>query len=98
MSLRSLFENAHGIHLKAETLAPAASYSANGFGFAFGVLTFNQWMMAGTLALGIATFGVNYYFARKRDARARRAEQREDEYHRARLASLQPTEGGPHAE
>tara|TARA_B100000029_G_scaffold324186_1_gene316610 strand:- start:282 stop:527 length:246 start_codon:yes stop_codon:yes gene_type:complete len=77
---------ASSLHTTIETAAPKASYAANGIGFAIGAMTFNQWVMAITLLLGIATFFVNFWFQRRRD-------RREAEFHRARMrASARPIE------
>lgn len=79
MSIKDLAHTmASSLHASIETAAPKASYAANGIGFAIGALTFNQWVMAITLLLGIATFFVNFWFQRRRD-------RREAEYHRARM-------------
>lgn len=88
MSLRNLMESTSSqIQIKAESVAPATSYITNGFVFTWGALTFNQIMMLIGTILALATFFVNLYFQRKRDARERAREQREAELHRR---SMQP--------
>lgn len=72
-------------NVKAESAAPSASYVANGAGFTVGAVTFNQWVMAITLILGILTFVVNFYYQRKRNDRERAREAREAELHRERM-------------
>lgn len=79
MNLHEMTDQAFGsMHIKIEAIAPATSYWTNGIGFAFGALTFNQWIMAITVLLGIATFLVNTYFQRLRN-------RREAEYHKRRM-------------
>lgn len=81
------------LHIKVESLAPQSSYVANGIGFTWGAVTFNQWVMFITLVLGIATFVVNFYFQCKRNAREKAKEQRERELHREKMQHLLNPEG-----
>jgi len=89
MSLKSFMEQTlPSLHIKAESLAPQSSYIANSAGFAWGAVTFNQWVMGITLFLGILTFAVNFYFQCKRNQRERAREEREKELHRGKMHSL----------
>jgi len=91
MSLKNFIENTlPSLHIKAESLAPQSSYIANSAGFAWGAVTFNQWVMAITLLLGIATFAVNFYFQCKRNAREKAKAAREAELHREQLHRFYP--------
>jgi len=79
MSLRNFMEtSSHNLSIKLESAAPAASYTANGFVFTWGAMTFNQIMMLIGTVLAIATFAVNLYFQRRR-------ERREQELHDFRM-------------
>ena len=69
------------MHIKADAVVPQTSYWTNGIGFAFGAISFNQWIMAITLLLGVATFLVNWHFQRRRD-------EREAELHEKRMAEV----------
>lgn len=87
MSFKSFMESLlPSIHVKAETLAPQSSYVSNGVGFAWGAITFNQWVMAITLLLGVLTFVVNLYFQSKRNQREKARERRDEELHLKRMA------------
>lgn len=89
MSAKNFIENAlPSFHLKVESLAPQASYTANAAGFTFGAITFNQWVMGITLVLGVLTFIVNFHYQRKRNERERAREAREDELHRIKMQQL----------
>ncbi len=91
MSLRNFIEsNLSGLQLKAEAFAPQTSYLTNGVGFAWGAVTFNQWVMGITLILGILTFLVNFHYQKKRNERERAREAREAELHRARMLTFHP--------
>lgn len=82
MSFRNLIDSySHNIAMKAESLTPQAAYITNGAGFAWGAMTFNQWVMLVTLILGVLTFFVNLYFQWRRNEREKRHESRESEVH-----------------
>lgn len=86
MSLRNLIESSsNSLSIKAESITPQASYWTNGFGFAWGAITFSQWVMGITLILGILTFAVNFYYQRQRNEMERARERREQELHQARM-------------
>jgi heme exporter protein D len=86
MSLRSLIESlSHDLSIKVESLAPQASYTTNGIGFAWGAVTFNQWAMGITVTLGVLTFVVNSYCQRQRIKMERARERREQELHDQRM-------------
>lgn len=82
MSLRSFIDQfSHNVSIKVESLTPQAAYITNGAGFAWGAMTFNQWVMLVTLILGVLTFCVNVYFQWRRSKREARHEDREREVH-----------------
>ncbi len=62
-------------------MAPQSSYITNFAGFTFGALTFNEWVMAITIILGVLTFAVNTYFQIKRNMREKEKASRELEFH-----------------
>jgi predicted histidine transporter YuiF (NhaC family) len=86
MSLKHFIESTfQNLHMKADSLLPQSSYVANGAGFTFGAITFNQWVMGITLVLGIFTFIVNFYYQRQRNKMERARELREAELHRVKM-------------
>lgn len=86
MSLKNLIESySQNLSIKAESITPQASYWTNGVGFAWGAITFSQWVMGITVILGVLTFVVNSYYQRQRNERERARERREQELHRARM-------------
>lgn len=89
MSLKHFIESTFpSLHMKADSLLPQSSYVTNGVGFAWGAISFNQWVMGITLVLGILTFIVNFYYQRQRNKMERAREAREDELHRARMQQI----------
>lgn len=89
MSLRNFIESTFpSLHMKADSLLPQSSYITNGAGFAWGAVTFNQWVMAITLVLGILTFVVNFYYQRQRSNFEKAREARENELHQAKMRKL----------
>jgi hypothetical protein len=89
MSFKSFIESTFpNIQMTADSLLPKSSYGFNLFGFAWGAISFNQWVMGITLVLGILTFIVNFYYQRQRNKMERAREAREDELHRARMQQI----------
>ena len=89
MSLKNFIESTFpSLQMKADSLLPQSSYVTNGVGFAWGAITFNQWVMGITLVLGILTFVVNFYYQRQRNKMERDRAAREAELHRARMMQL----------
>lgn len=86
MSLKSFIESAPiSFQASAESLSSKASYTANGFVFAWGALTFNEILMLIATLVGVATFFVNWHFQRKRNHREREKAEREAELHRVTM-------------
>ena len=73
------------IEAKADSISSVASYTTNGTIFVFGALTLNHLIALSAAFLAIATFGVNFYFQRRRDAR-------EQEFHEKRMSVKERTE------
>lgn len=79
MSFKNLIESSsNSLSIKAESMTPPASYTVNGLIAGWGALTFNETLMLVGTVIGLATFGVNLYFQKRRD-------KREQELHKARM-------------
>lgn len=88
MSLKNLIDNASSLHVKLESAAAPASYATNTVGFTWGAVTFNEWVMAITLILGLLTFIVNFYYKREKNKMDRADEKRKQELHKIEIEKL----------
>lgn len=82
MPFRNLIESSsNSLSIKAESMTPPASYTVNGLIAGWGALTFNETLMLVGTVIGLATFGVNLYFQKRRD-------KREQELHQERIKRM----------
>lgn len=82
MSFKNLIESSsNSLSIKAESMTPPASYTVNGLIAGWGALTFNETLMLVGTVIGLATFGVNLYFQKRRD-------KREQELHQERIKRM----------
>ncbi|MEN3753743.1 holin [Mangrovibacter sp. SLW1] len=52
-----------------DKVTTAASYSTAGATFIAGSMSLNEWLAVGGFVLAVLTFGINFYYQRKRDRR-----------------------------
>ena len=84
--------------VKTEAIAPQASYGVNGIGFIWGALSFNEWMMAATLVLGVLTFATNFYFHYRRNKREKRRAAEDSDLHALKIQAVKASVKTQHSD